>query len=213
MSPRELLDEWTTGFDTRNVVMNQLERELIGKLNDPRIRYLDFYTTEFDHAAHHNRDRQTHLLAMQDVDSLVGRIWTAIQNLRWPPIPRLYSFPITARIRMSVYSQGYNLVKLGSQAGGGHHVITKRRVMNDYALKGIYPLVPLITTTTPDSYYLKIKAPITRRRCLISTATNAPRFTCATATSMCFTYFTRASTQRRRRPLALRVERCLLCHD
>ncbi|MDX6692490.1 MAG: hypothetical protein QOF02_93, partial [Blastocatellia bacterium] len=55
-----------------------------------------------------------------------------------------------------VYSQGFNLVKLlGSRAGGGHHVVTKRRLMLDYALKGIYPLVPLITTTTDDSYYLK----------------------------------------------------------
>ncbi|HEU4766871.1 MAG TPA: hypothetical protein VFS77_05830, partial [Pyrinomonadaceae bacterium] len=55
-----------------------------------------------------------------------------------------------------IYSQGYNLVKLlGSRAGGGHHVITKRRLMLDYAIKGVNPLVPLITTTTPDSYYLK----------------------------------------------------------
>ncbi|MGI8656405.1 MAG: alkaline phosphatase family protein [Pyrinomonadaceae bacterium] len=157
ISPRELIDEWTTGFDTRNVVMNQLERELIEKLNDPRIRYLDFYTTEFDHAAHHNRDRQTHLLAMQDVDALVGRIWTAIQK---SPLAADTTLILVSdhgtNTDERVYSQGYNLVKLlGSQAGGGHHVITKRRVMNDYALKGIYPLVPLITTTTPDSYYLK----------------------------------------------------------
>jgi hypothetical protein len=44
---------------------------------------------------------------------------------------------------------------LGSRAGGGHHVITKRRLMLDYAIKGVNPLVPLITTTTPDTYYLK----------------------------------------------------------
>jgi hypothetical protein len=34
-------------------------------------------------------------------------------------------------------------------------VITKRRLMTDYALKGIYPLVPLITTTSEHSPYLK----------------------------------------------------------
>ena len=55
-----------------------------------------------------------------------------------------------------VYSQGYNLVKLlGSRTGGGHHVITKRRLMLDYSIKGVNPFVPLITTTTPDTYYLK----------------------------------------------------------
>src|SRR6185295_8040541 len=55
-----------------------------------------------------------------------------------------------------VYSQGYNLVKLlGRPEGGGHHVITKRRLMMDYAIKGMNPLVGLITTTTSQSYYLK----------------------------------------------------------
>ena len=55
-----------------------------------------------------------------------------------------------------IYSQGYNLVKLlGSKAGGGHHVVTKRRLMLDYSIKGVNPFVPLITTTTPDTYYLK----------------------------------------------------------
>ena len=55
-----------------------------------------------------------------------------------------------------IYSQGYNLVKfLGSAQGGGHHVITKRRLMLGYSLKGINFLVPLITTTTDDSFYLK----------------------------------------------------------
>ena len=39
-----------------------------------------------------------------------------------------------------IYSQGYNLVKLlGSRAGGGHHVVTKRRLMLDYSIKGINP--------------------------------------------------------------------------
>lgn len=56
----------------------------------------------------------------------------------------------------NIISQGYNLVKLlGTVAGGGHHVITKRRLMMDYSLKGVYPFVPLITTTTENSFYLK----------------------------------------------------------
>ena len=55
-----------------------------------------------------------------------------------------------------IYSQGFNLVKLlGTPAGGGHHVVTKRRLMLDYAIKGLNPFVPYITTTTSDSYYLK----------------------------------------------------------
>ncbi|MEA2175027.1 MAG: Type phosphodiesterase / nucleotide pyrophosphatase [Blastocatellia bacterium] len=155
--PRELLDEWTVGFETRNIVFSQTERELKEKLNNPRVHYLDLYVTEFDHAAHHNRDRETKLAALQDIDALIGRVWMAIQQ---SPLADQ-----TALIMLSdhgfnsdenVYSQGYNLVKLlGSAQGGGHHVITKRRLLMDYAIKSIYPLVPLITTTTKDSYYLK----------------------------------------------------------
>ncbi|MBA3240928.1 MAG: alkaline phosphatase family protein [Acidobacteria bacterium] len=155
-SPRELFDEWNTGFDARSIIMEQLERELLIKLKDPRIRYLDFYTTDFDHAAHHNRDRASKLQALRELDALVGRVWSAIQQT-----PQA---PDTALVLVSdhgtnsderVYSQGYNLVKfLAGASGGGHHVGTKRRLLSDYAIKGIYPLVPLIYTTTEDSFYL-----------------------------------------------------------
>ncbi|HEX8635213.1 MAG TPA: alkaline phosphatase family protein [Pyrinomonadaceae bacterium] len=155
-TPRELFDEWLVEFEVRNILMEQLEREVLEKLKDPRIRYLDFYTTEFDHAAHHNRDRETQLAAVRELDRIIGRIWTSIAAT-----PQANE---TALVVVSdhgtntderIYSQGFNLVKLlASRAGGGHHVITKRRLLSDYALKGIYPLVPLITTTTEDSYYL-----------------------------------------------------------
>jgi hypothetical protein len=161
-TPRELFDEWLVEFEGRNIVMEQLERELLEKLKDPRIRYLDFYTTEFDHAAHHNRDRRTKLVAVQELDRILGRIWTTIAET-----PHAAE---TALVVVSdhgtntderIYSQGFNLVKLlASRAGGGHHVVTKRRLLSDYALKSIYPLVPLITTTTEDSYYLKGRSTI-----------------------------------------------------
>src|SRR5215207_3103992 len=37
-SPRELVDEWTMGIEARNIVMDQLEREVIEKLSNPAIR-------------------------------------------------------------------------------------------------------------------------------------------------------------------------------
>ncbi len=156
-SPGELFDEWQLGIGGRDIIMSQQERELFEKLQDPKVRYLDFYSTEFDHAAHHNRDGATQLAALRELDALVGRIWTAIQKT-----PEAAD---TALVLVSdhgtntderVYSQGYNLVKfLASAAGGGHHVVTKRRLLSDYSLKGIYPLIPLIYTTTDDSFYLK----------------------------------------------------------
>ena len=156
-SPKELFDEWTMGFDLRSAVRDQLVRETIANLADPKRRYLDLYLADFDHIAHHNNDTKSQVFVLKEIDSIIGQVWTAIQQS--PDADE------TALVLVSdhgfnsddkIYSQGYNLVKLlGSRAGGGHHVITKRRPMLDYSLKGIYPLVPLITSTTNDTYYLK----------------------------------------------------------
>jgi hypothetical protein len=156
-SPKELFDEWTMGFELRSMLADQLLRELTAKLGDPKIRYLDLFIPDFDHVAHHNNDTQSQTFVLKRMDAVIGDVWTAIQKspLAEETVLVLVSdhgFNTDER----VYSQGYNLVKLlGSQAGGGHHVITKRRLMLDYSIKGVNPLVPLITTTTPDTYYLK----------------------------------------------------------
>jgi hypothetical protein len=155
--PADLISEWVLGLTGRALIQNQLERDLIARLSDPNARYLDYYETHFDHAAHHNRDREAHLFALQDLDALIGRVWTALQNA---PLAAETALVIVSDHGFNsddkIYSQGYNLVKmLGSPEGGGHHVITKRRLLLDYSLKGIYPLVPRIVTTTQDSYYLK----------------------------------------------------------
>ncbi|HEX7176037.1 MAG TPA: alkaline phosphatase family protein [Pyrinomonadaceae bacterium] len=156
-SPGELFSEWNIGIDARSIIFEQQERELMEKLADPRVRYLDLYTTDFDHAAHHNRDRESHLVALRELDGLVGRLWMAIRK---SALAEETAFVLISdhgfNSNERVYSQGYNLVTLlASAAGGGHHVVTKRRVLNDYALKGIYPLISLVYATTKDSFYLK----------------------------------------------------------
>ncbi|HEX4899073.1 MAG TPA: alkaline phosphatase family protein, partial [Pyrinomonadaceae bacterium] len=156
-APRELFDEWTMGFGMRDALPEQLTREMIEKLSNPDVRYLDLVLTDFDHAAHHNNDRKSHLIALKQIDNALGQIWTAIRKSPLADDTALvvvsdHGFNSDER----VYSQGYNLVKLlGSTAGGGHHVITKRRLLLDYAIKGMNPFVSLITTTTRDSFYLK----------------------------------------------------------
>lgn len=156
-SPRELFDEWTMGFEMRSAVTDQLIQELLEKLPNPKLRYLELFITAFDHVAHHNNDLQSQLLVLKQMDAVVGQIWTALQKTPMADETALivisdHGFNSDEKL----YSQGFNLVKLmGSKVGGGHHVITKRRLLLDYSIKGVNPLVPLITTTTSDSYYLK----------------------------------------------------------
>jgi hypothetical protein len=156
-SPKELFDEWTMGFELRNALTDQLVREMLQKLNNPKLKYLDLFLADFDHVAHHNNDRESQVAVLKQMDAVIGEVWTAIQKT---PLADQTTLVLVSDHGFNsdpkVYSRGYNHVKLlGSRAGGGHHVITKRRLMLDYAIKGVNPLVPLITTTTRDSYYLQ----------------------------------------------------------
>ncbi|HZE72225.1 MAG TPA: alkaline phosphatase family protein [Pyrinomonadaceae bacterium] len=156
-APKDVFDEWTMGLELRNAIPEELLRELVKKLDDPKVAYLDLILTDFDHVAHHNNDHQSQLAALRQIDSLLGQVWTAIQK---SPLADETAMVVVSDHGFNsderIYSQGYNLVKLlGSPAGGGHHVITKRRLMLDYAIKGVNPFVPLITTTTRDSLYLQ----------------------------------------------------------
>lgn len=161
-NPIELATEFLTGLDTRNIVFEQLERELLARLSDQRVGYLDLLTMDFDHTAHHNNDRESHLATLQQIDALLGQLWTGIQN---SPMASETAFIIVSDHGFNtderVISQGFNLVKLlGTRAGGGHHVVTKRRLLMDYSIKAVNPFVPPITTTASDSYYLKGQAEI-----------------------------------------------------
>src|SRR6266550_1420823 len=79
-SPKELFDEWTMGFQLRNAITDQLLRELISKLSDPQVRYLDLYMADYDHVAHHNNDAQSQRFVLKEMDETLGQMWTAIQK-------------------------------------------------------------------------------------------------------------------------------------
>jgi len=161
MLPRnkdDAIDEWTLGFDVRNLIKDQNVRDITGKLiKRPEIDYFDLYSVDFDHTSHHFHEPAARFNALKEVDRLVGSIWNAIQlSSRADETALVMVSDHGFNSEEGTYSQGFNLVKLlGSPAGGGHHVLTKRRLMMDYAIKGLYPFVPLITTTSDDSFYLK----------------------------------------------------------
>jgi hypothetical protein len=157
----DFIDEWTLGLDFRGVTVNQAERDITGKLvKRPEIDYYDYYDTQFDHVSHHNNDDPSRLVALKDLDRLIGKLWVAIQSSsRADETALVLVSDHGFNSEEKVYSQGFNLVKLlASGRGGGHHVITKRRLMLDYSIKGVYPLIPLIRTSSKESYYLQGQA-------------------------------------------------------
>lgn len=159
-SPNELFNEWMTGFEATRMVYEELERELIGKLQDERVLYLDYFTGEYDHTAHLSNEDRDQLRDLAQLDNLVGRIWTAIE-----------ASPLAGRTVLvlvsdhgintdpGTFSQGYNLIDLFcTSAGGGHHVMTNRHPMGEYKLRGLDPLVSQVISPSRESYYLQGQA-------------------------------------------------------
>ena len=160
-NPSDFIDEWTLGLNVRKITVDQAERDILGKVVKRQdIDYYDYFDGAFDHVSHHNNDPASRFATLKDLDRLLGKIWVAIQSSQRAPETALvlvsdHGFNSSEK----VYSQGFNLVKLlGSTAGGGHHVVTKRRLMLDYSVKGIYPLIPLFKTPSENSYYLKSRS-------------------------------------------------------
>jgi hypothetical protein len=159
-SLRQLLDEWTIGFDLGSAVEDQTERELIAKLSDPSVLYLDYFTGDFDHIAHAASDAASQRLALQRIDALIGRVWTAIESSALAAQTVLVAVSDHGmNTQPGVYSQGYNLLQfLGSRAGGAHHVVTNRHPLDEYKLSGLDPFVSEVVTPSDESMYLKGQA-------------------------------------------------------
>ena len=154
--PRELFDEWLTGFSMMNSVSEQNERELLQALRDPRIHYLDYFDSDYDHVAHLTNDPVVQLHALKSIDALIGRVWTGIAA---SPLARTTALFVVSDHGMNtsqgVYSQGYDLISwFNSAAGGAHHVLTNRHPMTEFKLKGLNPLVSEVISPSADATYL-----------------------------------------------------------
>jgi hypothetical protein len=159
-SLRQLLDEWTIGFELGSSVEDQTERELIAKLSDPSVQYLDYFTGDFDHMAHAASDAASQRLALQRIDALIGRVWSAIESSALAAQTVLVAVSDHGmNTQPGVYSQGYNLLQLfNSRAGGAHHVVTNRHPLDEYKLSGLDPFVSEVVTPSDESLYLKGQA-------------------------------------------------------
>ena len=155
-SPRDFLDEWQLGLPWAASIYRQTEADLIRNLQNPQIRYLDYFTGDYDHVAHLTADPVSQLDALEKLDALVGRIWNAIAA---SPLAAHTALVLVSDHGMNtsptVFSQGFNFVDwFNSTAGGAHHVLTNRHPLTEFTLKGLDPFVSEVITASPDSNYL-----------------------------------------------------------
>ncbi|MEQ1887073.1 MAG: alkaline phosphatase family protein [Bryobacteraceae bacterium] len=157
---KDLFDEWQIGLSFSKSVYQSTERDVMRNLKNPDIKYIDYFTGEFDHTAHLTNDRVAQLHIVDELDALVGRIWQGIQE---SPLADRTALILVSDHGMntseSVYSQGYSLVDwFNSAAGGAHHVITDRHPLTEFKLKGLDPFVSEVVTPSKEATYLSGKS-------------------------------------------------------
>jgi len=155
-SPKDFLDEWQLGLPWAASVFRENEADLIRSLKDPQVRYLDYFTGDYDHVAHLTGDPVSQLHALEDLDALVGRVWNAIEA---SPLASHTALVLISDHGMNtsetVFSQGFSLVDwFNSSTGGAHHVLTNRHPLAEFKIKGLDPFVSEVITPSPDSNYL-----------------------------------------------------------
>jgi Type I phosphodiesterase / nucleotide pyrophosphatase len=157
---KDLFDDWQIGFSFSKSVYQATERDVLRDLKDPEVRYIDYFTGEYDHTAHLTNDRVAQLHVLDQLDALVGRIWHAIGE---SPLADTTALILISDHGMNTtehtYSQGYSLVDwFNSAAGGGLHVITDRHPLTEFKIKGLDPFVSEVITPSKESGYLAGKA-------------------------------------------------------
>ncbi|MBV9083965.1 MAG: alkaline phosphatase family protein [Acidobacteriaceae bacterium] len=140
---------------------SETEQDLISRLRDPSVLYLDFFTGSADHEGHATNQPGALLDVMKELDSLAGRLWMAIQR---SPLPDQTIFIAVSDHGMNnvrgVFSQAYGLPDFFNSAeGGAHHVVTNRHQLQDYKLLGLDPLIERVITPSTVSFYLQGEAP------------------------------------------------------
>jgi len=153
---KRLMDEWQAGFSFGQGVYEAMEQELIAKLQDPEVHYLDYFSGEFDHQAHLTNDAFSHAAVFEKGDRLIGRIFGAIEK---SPQAADTIFVVVSDHGMNsvegIYSQGFSLVNFfTSQEGGGHHTITNRHILQEYKVMGLDPFVNRVVSSSDHSPYL-----------------------------------------------------------
>jgi hypothetical protein len=157
---KDVFDEWQIGFSMSNGVSEAVERDILRSLADTKVRYLDYFTGEYDHVAHLTNDRAAQLHVLHTLDEVTGRLWKAISA---SPLADTTALVLVSDHGMNTaeetFSQGYDLVGwFNSSRGGAHHVIPDRHPMTEFKLKGLDPFVSEVTTPSRESTYLEGKS-------------------------------------------------------
>ncbi|MEP6961360.1 MAG: alkaline phosphatase family protein [Acidobacteriota bacterium] len=159
-APKDLFDEWMVGFSITDSLELQYQQDLLNALKDPKVRYLDYFTGAYDHAAHLTGDPVSQGHELQALDAVVGRVWNAVAASPYPDSTVLILVSDHGmNTSPKIISQGFNLVDwFNSRAGGAHHVLTNRHPLSEFKVKGLDPFVSAVVTPSSQSNYLAKQA-------------------------------------------------------
>ena len=151
-----VLEQPQAGFGLAEGLNEQTITEMLDKIQGNHALYLDYFSGDFDHISHATSSPEILYQELQKLDTLAGRIWTAIQA---SSLAEHTLFVVVSDHGMNtspgIYSQGFNLPDLFNSAGAGaHHVVTNRYQLDQFKLKGMDPMVSRVVNPSKASFYL-----------------------------------------------------------
>jgi hypothetical protein len=155
-----LLEDPQNGLGLGSGLAKQMETELEINLHNPRIRYLDLFTGDVDHAAHSINDPAVLRNELATLDAVAGRIWTSIQATSEASRTLFVAVSDHGMNNVpNIYSQTFSIPDLlNSPEGGAHHVLTNRHQLDNYKIAGLDPLVSRVVNPSTGSFYLQGQA-------------------------------------------------------
>jgi len=151
-----VLEEPQAGFQLAEGLNEQTIAEMLDKIQGNQTLYLDYFSGDFDHIAHASSSPEILYKELQSLDTLAGRIWTAVQS---SPLAQRTVFVVVSDHGMNtmpgIYSQGFSLPDLfNSPVAGAHHVVTNRHQLDQFKLSGLDPMVSRVFNPSKASFYL-----------------------------------------------------------
>ncbi len=134
----------------------ETEAEIKNGVSAGTYLYLDLYTGEIDHEGHATNRLQTLQGALKHLDTVVGRIWNAIQASSMATDTAIALVSDHGMNNLpDVTSQALSLPDLfNSPEGGAHHVLMNRHQLEKFKLVGLDPMVHRVITPSTASFYL-----------------------------------------------------------
>ncbi len=156
----ERVGDLLVGVDFHQAYADTTREAFIKGVEDPELRYVDYYNADVDGTIHDDNSDEAILEALQNLDRVIGQCYAALvrSHSEDRSVIAVVSDHGSTYADEGVYSQGINLISyLTRREFGAHNILTRQGPLSYYSLEGT-PLKLRMpapqTSSSRESYFL-----------------------------------------------------------